>query len=34
MPPLTGHATRFALAVPLLAALWWAVAMTAAAGAA
>lgn len=33
MPPLTGHATRFALAVPLLAALWWAVAMTAAAGA-
>ncbi|MFD7717699.1 hypothetical protein [Streptomyces sp. NPDC059814] len=33
MPPLTGHATRLALAVPLLAALWWAVAPTAAAGA-
>lgn len=33
MPPLTGHLTRFALAVPLLAALWWTAAMTAAAGA-
>lgn len=33
MPPLTGHATRFALALPLLAALWCTVAMTAVAGA-
>ncbi|MGN5632060.1 COG1470 family protein [Streptomyces sp. AC154] len=33
MPPLTGHLTRFALAVPLLAALWWTTAMTTAAGA-
>ncbi|MFJ1927051.1 hypothetical protein [Streptomyces sp. NPDC088131] len=33
MPPLTGHLTRLALAAPLLAALWWTAAMTAAAGA-
>ncbi|WP_435839285.1 COG1470 family protein [Streptomyces brevispora] len=33
MPPLTARATRFALAVPLLAALWWTVAMASAAGA-
>lgn len=33
MPPLTARATRFALAVPLLAALWWTVAMAPAAGA-
>ncbi|MFJ8398081.1 hypothetical protein [Streptomyces sp. NPDC094144] len=30
MPPLTGHLTRLALAAPLLAALWWTAAMTAA----
>ncbi len=33
MPPLTGHLTRLALAVPLLAALGWTAAMTGAAGA-
>ncbi|MFD0022470.1 hypothetical protein [Streptomyces sp. NPDC058382] len=33
MPPLTGHATRIALAAAMLAALWWTAAPTVAAGA-